>query len=216
MNDTPTDRSTRAVRWWVRRYTAGLDQHAAAFRRAEIDSDLAEHERSRRETGWPAARIGRERIGRSLDGIPADIGWRHDQLLGRRRHGLASVLLPVTTLASLLLASYYLAFCAYLLGNTDLAGRRAWGRLPLGGFVSYADEAGRMSPAVAIIGGLGLLLAIAAVARPIAPLLANALTLPIAAFAVMFFWLGVWPLGVIVLAGAATDLVIRVPRTPSA
>ena len=43
MNDTPTDRSTRAVRWWVRRYTAGLDQHAAASRRAENDSYLAEH-----------------------------------------------------------------------------------------------------------------------------------------------------------------------------
>jgi hypothetical protein len=212
MNDTTCDRSTRVVRWWVRRYTAGLDQPAAAFRRAEIDSDLAEHERSRRDTGWPAARIGRERIGRMLAGILSDIGWRRDQLRSRRRHGLASVVLPLTTVASLLLSTYYLAFSAYLLGNTHLADQHAWGRLPLRGFVGYADEAGRVSPAVAIIGGLGLLLAIAAVARPIAPVLANAVTLPIAVFAVMFFWLGVWPLGLIVLAGTVTDLVTRAPH----
>jgi hypothetical protein len=28
----------------------------------------------------------------------------------------------------------------------------------------------------------------------------------------MFFWMGVWALGLIVLAGAATDLATRAPR----
>ncbi|MGI9645592.1 MAG: hypothetical protein ACR2O6_09820 [Ilumatobacteraceae bacterium] len=215
MSGAATDRSTRLVRWWARRYTAGLDQPAAACRRAEIDSDLAEHEHSRRESDWPAARVGRERIGRMLAGLPADVGWRHDQLRRRSRHGLASALIPVTTLASLLLAAYYLAFAAYLIGNTAVADQQAWGRLPLGGFTDYADEAGGMSPAVGVIASLGLLLAVAAVARPVAPVLANAVILPIAMLAVMFFWLGAWPLALVVLAGAVTDLATRAPQAPA-
>jgi hypothetical protein len=34
-----------------------------------------------------------------------------------------------------------------------------------------------------------------------------------AVMSVMFFWLGVWPLGPIAGAGAATDLAIRATRT---
>jgi hypothetical protein len=203
------DRSTRLVRWWVRRYTAGLDQPAAAFRRAEVDSDLAEHGRYRRDSAWSLTRIGRERFQRLLFGVPADVGWRRDQLQARGRQGVTSVLLPVTTLASLLLATYYVAFAVYLLGNTALADQRVWGRSPLQGFVGYEDQAG----AVMVFGGAGLVLAIATVARPIAPVVANVMTLPIAVISVMWFWLGVWPLGLIVVAGAAADLAIRAPRT---
>jgi hypothetical protein len=203
------DRSTPLVRWWVRRYTAGLDQPAATFRRAEVDSDLAEHDRYRRDSTWSPTRIGRERVQRLLFGVPADVGWRRDQLQARGRRGVTSVLLPVTTLASLLLATYYVAFAVYLLGNTALADQRVWGRSPLQGFVGYEDQAG----AVMVFGGAGLVLAIATVARPIAPVVANVMTLPIAVISVMWFWLGVWPLGLIVVAGAAADLAIRAPRT---
>ena len=203
------DRSTRLVRWWVRRYTAGLDQPAATFRRAEVDSDLAEHDRYRRDSAWSLTRIGRERVQRLLFGVPADVGWRRDQLQARGRQGVTSVLLPVTTLASLLLATYYVAFAVYLLGNTALADQTVWGRSPLQGFVGYEDQAG----AVIVFGGAGLVLAIATVARPIAPVVANVMTLPIAVISVMWFWLGVWPLGLIVVAGAAADLAIRAPRT---
>ncbi len=118
-------------------------------------------------------------------------------------------MVPVTTLASLLLAAYYIAFAVYLLGSTGLADQRVWGQSPLQGFAGYKDQAG----AVVVFGGAGLLLAIAAVARPIAPVVANFVTLQIAVISVAFFWLGVWPLGLIVVASAAADLAIRAPRT---
>ena len=211
MSDDPRDRSARLVRWWVRRYTSGLDEPAGTFRRVEIDSDLAEHNRYRSESGWPPARIGRERVGRLVTGLPADIGWRHDRLRGRARAGVGSILLPVTSVASLLLAAYHVAFAAYLLGNAGLADQQIWGRSPMRGFEGYADEAGA-SVAALIVAGNGLILAIAAVARPVAPVFANAASLPIALVAVMFFWLGVWPLGLMVLVGAAADLAIRAPH----
>ena len=212
MSGLPADRSARLVRWWVRRYTAGLDETTAAYRGAEIDSDLVEHDRFRRGSGWPASRIGRERVRRLLAGVPADIGWRHDQLRVQARRGVTSMMLPVTTVSQLLLAAYYVAFAAYLLGSSALADQQFFGRSPLQGFEGYADEAGASGVAF-ILAGLGLSLAAAAIARPVSPVLANAVTLPSAVLAVMFFWLGVWALGVIVLAGAATDLATRALRT---
>ena len=211
MSGVTRDRSTRLARWWVRRYTTGLDEPAGTVRRVEIDSDLAEHDRYRSESGWPPARIGRERIGRLITGMPADIGWRHDRLRGRALGGVGLILLPLTSIASLVLAAYYAAFAAYLLGNTALADQQIWGRSPLRGFEGYADEAGASNAAL-IIASLGLILALAAIARPIAPVLANVATLPIALVAVLFFWLGVWPLGLMAFAGAATDLALRAPR----
>ena len=86
------------------------------------------------------------------------------------------------------------------------------GSFPLQGFDDYADEAGASGVAF-IIAGLGLSLVLAALARPVSPVLANAVTIPGAVLSVMFFWLGVSALGVIVLAGAATDLAIRALRT---
>ena len=208
------DRSVRLVRAWVRRYTAGLDEPRAAPRRAEVENDLAEHDRYRRDCGWPAARIGRERLRRSLGGVPDDLGWRRDQLRARSRRGVTPVVVPVTAVASLLLAAYHVAFAAFLLGNESLADRRFWGRSPLQGFEAYADEAGATTAAL-VIGGFGLLLTIAAIARPIAPVTANAVSIPIALIAVVFFWLGVWLLGLIVLVGAATDLATRASHKPS-
>ena len=117
----------------------------------------------------------------------------------------------MTTVAQLLLAAYYVAFSAYLLGSSALADQQIWGRFPLQGFEGYADEAGASGVAF-IIAGLGLSLALAAVARPVSPVVANAVTIPSAVFAVMFFWLGVWALGLIVLTGAATDLATRAPN----
>ena len=211
MSGLRDDRSARLVRWWVRRYTAGLDQTTAAYRCAEIDSDLVEHDRFRREAGWPASRIGRERVRRLLGGVPADIGWRHNRLRVRARRGVTSMMLPVTTVAQLLLAAYYVAFSAYLLGNSSLANQQFFGRSPLQDFEGYADEAGASGVAI-VLAGLGLSLAIAGVARPVSTVLANAIPIPAAVLAVMFFWHGVWALGLIVLAGAVTDLAIRAPR----
>ena len=148
---------------------------------------------------------------RSQSSMFGDIGWRHDRLRGRARGGAGSILLSVTSIASLLLAAYYVAFAAYLLGDTYLADQQVWGRSPLQGFEAYAGEAGA-SIAASIVASLGFILALAAVARPIAHVFSDVATVPIASLAVMFFWLGVWPLGVMVIAGAAIDLAFRAPR----
>lgn len=210
------DRSTRLVRWWVCRYTAGLDRTITAERRAEIDSDLAEHAHSRRASGWSSSRVVRERLGRMLAGIPADIGWRYDRLHSHARRQRATTLLgSVATVAQLALAAYFITFAAYLFGSAGLADQRVLGRSPLRGFEYYANEAGA-GPAGLIVGLLGVVLAAAAVARPVSPIGSNAITLPIAMPSVLFFWMGVWPLGCIVLVVSGIDLAMRAhaPATP--
>lgn len=202
-------RSARLVRWWARRYTAGLDPVTAASRRAEIDSDLADHERFRRDADWSTTRLSHERLRRTLAGVPADIGWRYDRLRhGTNRHGVTSLLGLVTTVAQLALAAYLFAFAAYLVGNTGLAGQQVFGTSVLAGFEHYADEPGA-STAASIIGALGLVLALSAVARSVSPIVSNAATIPIAMLATLFFWMGVWPLAVLVLVGAVVDLALR-------
>ena len=203
------DRSARLVRWWARRYTAGLHPVAASARRAEIDSDLADHERFRRDAGWSTTRLVRERLRRTLAGVPADIGWRCDRLRHGTNHtGVTSVLGFVTTVAQLALAAYFVAFAAYLVGITGLADQQVFGTSALAGFESYADKPGG-STAASIIGALGLVLAVSAVARSVSPVVSNAATIPIASLATLFFWLGVWPLAVLVLVGAVADLALR-------
>lgn len=218
MSDRPDDRSARITRWWVRRYTAGLEPAARTSRRLEIDSDLAEHVQSRCESGWTPGRIARERQARLIRGVPADVGWRHDQLQGRSSRPVTVATTSLTAAASLFLAAFHAAFAVYLLGNTSLADRQILGRRPLQGFENYADEVDRQGAfgAILIISTMALLLLITAVIRPLSPIVANAVVLPIALLSVMFFWLGIWPIGLIVLIGSGADLVSRSPRpTPS-
>ena len=54
-----------------------------------------------------------------------------------------------------------------------------------------------------------LLLIAAAVLRPVSAVVSNAATLTVAPIAVMMFWFGVWPLGLVVCAGAVVDLATR-------
>ena len=214
MNAPFDDLSVRVVRWWVRRYTAGLDGATAATRHAEIDSDLAEHAQSRRSAGWSASRIVRERIRRTFAGIPADIGWRCDRLHSHPRHTRTTTFVgSVATVTELALAAYFISFAAYLLGTTGLADQQLLGRSPLHGFEHYANEAGSATAGL-IVGSLGLILAAAALFRPISPIASNALSIPIATLAVMFFWMGVWPLGAIVLVSSGIDLAVRAQPPP--
>jgi hypothetical protein len=216
MNGRTDDRSVDAVRWWVRRYTAGLDPAIRAARQAEIESDLVEHERWRRDAGWMPARIARERVSRTLVGVPADIGWRRDRLCSQVRHaGLMSLVGAVTSVAQLFLGAYLWAFAIYLRGHTVVADQRVLGRSPLAGFDHYIDARGAAVAAL-IIGMLGCVLAVGAAARPISPVISNASSMPIAMLATLFFWMGVWPLAIIVLVGASIDLAVRAqPPTPS-
>ena len=148
MSAAAADRSARLVRWWARRYTAGLDPVTAASRCAEIDSELAEHERFRRDAGWSTTKLSHERLRRTAAGVPADIGWRKDRLRhSTSRYGLLSVLGLVTTVAQLALAIYFFAFATDLLGNTDLADQHVFGTSVLAGFEHYGDEPGASTAA---------------------------------------------------------------------
>lgn len=212
MNYTADDRSARIARWWVQRYTAGLASHNAQCRRAEIDSDIAEHQRCRESDGWRQKQIARERMMRLVRGMAADLGWRRDLLTAQGHFGgfVRTSLLSVTSLASLLLALFHAVFAAYLLGNTSLADQRF-----LGGLASYADELDKpVASAVAaiIVAGLGAVLVLAAIARPVSPMMANVVTVAIAVWAVLWFWLGMWPIGLIAVVGSAADLAIRTPN----
>jgi hypothetical protein len=207
MNTQNADRSTRIVRWWARRYTAGLPHPYGAERRAEIDSDLAEHRLARVADGWTHRRIARERLTRLLGGAPADLAWRHELLHRATNRVTAAATAAAATVASLLLAAFHFVFAAYLLGTTSLADRRF-----LGGLDAYAEEVGRpvaSAIAAAVIGSLGLVLVFAAVTRPVSPLMANAATTSVASLSVVFFWLGAWPVALIAVAGALTDLAVR-------
>jgi hypothetical protein len=214
MNDMPDDRSVRFARWWVQRYTAGLAPHQAEPRRAEIDSDIAEHQRCRELDGWTPGQISTERATRLMGGMVSDLGWRHDILTSqaRLRSFVRVSLLCVTSLAALVVATFHAAFAAYVLGSTSVADQTF-----LGGLASYADEVGRpvASPVAAlIIGTLGVVLLVAAIARPVSPMMANVLTIWAATPAVLFFWLGVWPIAVIAIIGSVADLAIRTSHAP--
>lgn len=215
MTDGAEDATTRFARWWARRYTAGLPDHARAVRRTEIDSDLAEHARYRTLDGWTPRQIRNERLRRLVRGMPADVGWRHEVVTRHARApGLvrASVL-SVTSTATAILAVFHFAFAAYLLGNTSLSDQRF-----LGGLDNYADEVGRPVASViaaSVIAGLGLVLLTAAVARPISPVVANAVTLAIAGSTALFFWLGAWPVALIAVLGSVVDLAGSTPNPTS-
>lgn len=200
----------RFARWWVQRYTAGLPEHEMVPRRAEIDSDLAEHSRCRELDGWTPKQITRERLRRVARGMAADLSWRHEIVSGQcQTQRLVRVsVVSVTSLASLTLAMFHVAFAAYMLGSTTLADR-----LSLGGFAEYADDSGPVASAVAacIIASLGVGLLAAGLSRPFSRIIANAATIAIAGVAVMFFWLGVWPVALVALIGSAVDIVIRTP-----
>ena len=212
MNSHSDDRSMRFAGWWVQRYTAGLPGHESVSRLAEIDSDLAEHARCRELEGWTPKQVTRERVRRLVRGMAADLSWRHEVVTCQcQTRGLVRVsVLSVTSVAAVTLALFHFVFAAYMLGNTSLAEQRF-----LGGLDNYAQEVGRPVASVIaalIIANLGVVLLAAGLARPISPIIANAATIAIAGVAVMFFWLGAWPVALVAVLGSAVDLATRTPN----
>ncbi len=212
MNSRGDARSMQVARWWVQRYTAGLPGNECVSRRAEIDSDLAEHAQCRELDGWAPSRITRERIRRLVGGMTADLRWRHELVTGhcQTRTLVRMSVLSLTSLAAVTLAVFHFVFAAYMLGNTSLAEQRF-----LSGLDSYAEEVGRPVASVfaaLIIAGLGVVLLAAGLARPVSPVIANAATIAIAGIAVMFFWLGAWPVALFAVLGSAFDLATRTPN----
>lgn len=76
--------SVSLTRSWCSAYTRGLSDDERAERRAEIESDLWEHQRYERDDGRPRADVGFDILVRFVMGIPADIAWRRSAGLNRR------------------------------------------------------------------------------------------------------------------------------------
>ena len=68
--------ASRMTQRWVRAYTVHLDPARRDTRRAEIASDLWEHEADARRTGLGSLRMNAQMLRRLLAGIPADLSWR--------------------------------------------------------------------------------------------------------------------------------------------
>jgi len=72
------------VRAWVRVYTSGMPLDLRDARRAEVDSDLWEHDHDARAHGVSRAMTAIDILVRTLLGVPDDIGWRLDAWQERR------------------------------------------------------------------------------------------------------------------------------------
>ena len=70
----------RLARWWVERYTRGLDPAVRDARRAELASDLWEH----RVAAGDGLATELSIVSRCLRGVAADLGWRRAARRGRR------------------------------------------------------------------------------------------------------------------------------------
>ena len=144
--------------------------------------------------------------------MAADLSWRHELVTGHCnvRRVLQVSVMSVTSLAAITLSLFHFVFAAYMLGNTSLADQRS-----LGGLDNYAAEVDRPVASVIaalIIAGLGVVLLAASLARPVSPVIANAATMAIAVLAVLWFWLGVWPVALVAVLGSTVDLATRTPN----
>jgi hypothetical protein len=71
--------SERAAMAWTRWYTRRLPSGLGDARRAELASDLHEHRAEARDSGEPERRTSVEIAARLVEGMPADLSWRHAQ-----------------------------------------------------------------------------------------------------------------------------------------
>jgi hypothetical protein len=71
--------ASRLSHRWVRAYTAHLDPDQRDTRRAELASDLWEHEAYAQRLGLRSLRVNAQMLRRLLAGIPADLSWRRQQ-----------------------------------------------------------------------------------------------------------------------------------------
>lgn len=80
----PARFTQRVAQTWLDLYTAGLAESVVVERRSEIENDLAEHARERAVAGWSVGRTARERLGRTVRGMPSDVLWRREALLAQQ------------------------------------------------------------------------------------------------------------------------------------
>jgi hypothetical protein len=70
--------AARLTHRWVRVYTAHLDPARRDTRRAELASDVWEHQVEARRMGRSSLRVNVQIFRRLLAGIPADLSWRRE------------------------------------------------------------------------------------------------------------------------------------------
>ena len=194
----------RATRGWVHLYTRRLPLDVRDVRRAEVESDLWEHDADLRERGLGRALGGLEITGRLAAGIPADLTWRRTHLhVGRgakRAARIRSTEMATTTTTTRQGYPIWLVVLAALMGGfAALAGLAASISLV---FERSDDSGGWWGPFILVI-GVVILSALVLVRRaPLASLIA--LAVGGLAFGFATFWM-VIPIfaGVIVAAGAA-------------
>ena len=68
--------AARLTHRWVRVYTVHLDAALRDTRRAELASDVWEHEAEAKRRGLGSLRVNAQILRRLLAGIPADLSWR--------------------------------------------------------------------------------------------------------------------------------------------
>lgn len=112
----------RLARWWVDRYTRGLDPGLRDDRRAELASDLWEH----RAAAGDGLATELAILSRCLRGVPADLTWRRAARRGRRSLPTRSTILrgvgwAVAGMAYSLLIAMHGWFATALVG-LDLYG----------------------------------------------------------------------------------------------
>ncbi len=91
---TPVDRAAAIVRAWVGCYTIGLSAEIAMKRKELVEADLWDESREAEQVGV-ARSVARQRMGRLVRGIPADVSWRlerrHDNNPGRDQMRISKV-----------------------------------------------------------------------------------------------------------------------------
>lgn len=66
----------RLTRWWVAFYSSGLPTPVRDGRRAELDSDLWEHQQDALDRGQRSLFTATAILARLARGMPADLSWR--------------------------------------------------------------------------------------------------------------------------------------------
>lgn len=104
------------VRVWVRLYTSGLPAGLRDERRAEIESDLWEHQSHSRLENQRAMGLSMVMLARCLAGVPADLSWRASQANRKQRR---DVFMP-----NVLLGRWWQAFSLVVAASTIYFGIR--------------------------------------------------------------------------------------------
>lgn len=132
------DLAVGMTRSWVALYTSGLPPELRDARRAEIDSDLWEHQRTAELLDQPPGGTALQLLARLLLGLPSDLTWRleagnsvqNERSISMNESGAMRSLVAVGIVVALFLVVTGIASIADALVQEDLAsGQAAFGAI---------------------------------------------------------------------------------------